>query len=174
MTILDLLHTGQDPKYPGLVLSLHVIAKNVEMGSLLGLALGVLSGSAQFAIRKQNPLIKILQMCELGVCFGTAFGLVTILFKAHKDPTMNADGIYDRAYRLTHNKPGIKHEMDVRFLSGGVVGAAVFGLIVPESWVRLDFGDRVARGYCVGAALGASLLTLKVAQKMLNKQLEMM
>jgi len=174
MAILDLLQEGDDPKYPGLVLTLHVIAKNVEMGSLLGLALGVLGGTVDFVTKKQNPLIKVLKLCEFGVCLGTFTGMMSMLWRSHFDETMNADGIQDRAYRLTHSAPGIKHKMDVRFLGGGVVGAAVFGLLVPESWVKMGFADRVARGYCVGAAIGACDLTLKVGKKMATKQLQMM
>ena len=174
MAIFDLFASSDDPKYPGLVLTLHVIAKSVEMGTLLGLAIGVLGGTADLVFKKENPLIKVMKVCELGACIGTAFGLFSILMKANRDPTMDADGIHERSYRLVHSQPGIKHLMDVRFLTGGMVGSLVFGLLVPERWVKLDFIDRAAQGFCVGGAIGILDIGSKVANKMLHKQLEMM
>jgi len=172
MAILDLLtKSSSQPKYPGLVLAIHVISKNVELGSLLGLALGVVFGTADLAVYKRNPLSRILKMCELGISIGTLVGFVQILGKAHSDPTMTAEGIQERAYRITYSVPGIKHKMDLRFLGGGLVGGLVLGLLVPESWLRMDTGDRAVRGYCLGAALASCTLNALVLKKMVNKQL---
>lgn len=94
--------------------------------------------------------------------------------KAHVDPTMNDEGVQDRAYRLVHSVPGIKRNLDVGFLCGGLSGSVVVAGFMPYSWTKGDWIDRVARGFCLGGAIGFSLAGgVKVAIKMLNKTLVM-
>lgn len=80
MGLSALLQTGSDPKYPGLVLTLHVIAKSVEMGSLVGLGLGTLFGLSNAAMSKpKRPVQILLKWCEFGLTIGTIGGLVMML-----------------------------------------------------------------------------------------------
>ena len=43
MAILDLLVSSTDPTHPGLVLAVHVVSRGVEVGSVVGLAVGLLA-----------------------------------------------------------------------------------------------------------------------------------
>ena len=71
---------GGDPTYPGLVLTLHVVAKGVELGSLAGLGVGVLIGAFDLALaKKKKPLERVLRCCEIGVNLGTLLSLANVI-----------------------------------------------------------------------------------------------
>ena len=166
--------SSEEPTRPGLVLITHVTAKTVELGATLGLGLGMLIGLVDYGTKRRSPMVRVLEVCEVGVSLGCLFGFTLVLGKASNDETMNLDGIFDRGYRLTHSTPGIKYKMDIHFLLGGVLGSFVFGSMVPEKWMGgMSWLDRITRGYCVGGALAALPFTLKVMQKMAKKKLEM-
>lgn len=173
MPIIDLFHQSSlaEPKFPGLVLLTHEVAKAVEIGAAAGLALGVLAGTADFVAKKRSPLVKLLSLCELGVSLGCLAGTLLLFGKAHTDETMTAQGIEERAYRLTHSAPGVKHKMDSFFVGGGIIGSIVCGYLLPERWMQTGWTDRITRGFCLGGAIASLPFTVKVLEKMANKQL---
>jgi hypothetical protein len=165
--ISDLLvRSDSDPAFPGLVLGLHVVAKGVEMGSLIGLAIGLgasLPATGRFKVRT------VLKYCELGVAFGTVLGALALLGKSRK---LDEEGIKDRGYRLSHREA--KFDLDAAFLCGGALSGLVFLPDACQEFAGATKLDRLVRGFCFGGAVGfAANGGVKVAWKMLNKTLVM-
>ncbi|KAH9254733.1 hypothetical protein BASA81_007284 [Batrachochytrium salamandrivorans] len=165
MGIIDLFQRSAtaEPQCPGLVLFTHEVAQSVELGATAGLGLGIALGLVDLAVKKRSPLVKTLELCELGVSLGCVVGMLLLAKTAHEETALE---LQTRAAKVD-----VKRKSDSYFVAGGLVGSLLCAYVLPERWMRMSWTDRLTRGFCLGGALGALPLTLKVIEKFVKDKL---
>jgi len=173
MAIIDLLQLkGEDAMPPGVMLSAHIVAKGVEVGAVIGLAIGLVAclpvaggrfkarfpsffetlktsgGSLHGRARAQ--VRRVMEVVEYTVSLCTVIAGVQVLNKAR---SIDAEGIRERSHRLQHMDPD-KARADVAFIVGGTAASLLFAANAFQEWVGNTVVERMVRGFAFGGAVG--------------------
>ena len=86
---------------------------------------------------------------------------------------MDNESVRAQAKNLTQAGPITTRNFDLAFLFGGFAGAGLAALFVPSSWVRGDWIDRLAGGFCVGGAISFGVSGgFEMALKSINHKIQ--
>ncbi|CAM9132372.1 unnamed protein product [Ascophyllum nodosum] len=109
------------PAYPGLTLTSHVLLKNIQMLSVVG---SIVGAGAWLRSSEKGFSSLFLRKCPRYAGFGGAAGLLTAsAMMIFKMPSIDLEGLEDRAYRIVLNKK--VQALDFYSAIGGVTSLLV-------------------------------------------------
>eukprot|EP01098_Paradermamoeba_levis_P012185 TRINITY_DN5279_c0_g1_i1.p1 TRINITY_DN5279_c0_g1~~TRINITY_DN5279_c0_g1_i1.p1 ORF type:complete len:173 (-),score=33.72 TRINITY_DN5279_c0_g1_i1:21-539(-) len=151
-------YPAQDmPKYPGLILTYHVLLRGVQLSSVLSAV-----GATGWALYNKKKGVKRSFFFDLWPktsfrLFPVGVGIGAFLLWS-KAQTMDPSGVDDRGYRLAHNRN--QNLVDIYSGVGFAAGAPLFAV----AGVGRGF-SKVVGGGLVGMTLGLVAYTAQQASK---------
>ena len=113
------------PTYPTRTLVGHVAMKGAQVGSVVGLFVGVPLASYLRKLSISRAWVRVMPIAPILGSIST----LTLLFAKNYSAPMNEDAIDDRAFRIMQNKGQVK--VDKYSVVGAAVGVAFGTVIAP-------------------------------------------